>query len=259
MQVEANGVATITLARPELHNAFDDALIARLGRFLGELAASDAARVVVLRSTGKSFSAGADLRWMRRMAGYTHEQNCADALALAHVLGALARLPQPTVAVVQGAAYGGGAGLVACCDVAIASEAARFSFSEVKLGLIPATISPFVLRAIGARRARALFLTGEVFGAAAAHAMGLVHRVVAPEGLDAASDEIAATLAGYGRQTLAAIGSLVDAVDGRAVDDALLCDTAERIAAQRVSAEGREGVAAFLDKRAPRWPGDRGA
>ncbi len=258
LEIAASGVATVTLARPEVHNAFDDALIARLAEILDELGASRAARVVVLRSEGRSFSAGADLEWMRRMAGYSEERNHADALALAHMLRRLASLRQPTVAAVQGAAFGGGAGLVACCDIVVASGAARFSFSEVKLGLIPATISPFVLRAIGARRARALFLTGEVFGAEVAERIGLVHRVVEAESLESATGEVASSLAGYGRQTLAAIGALVDHVDGRALDGGLLEETAARIAAQRASAEGREGIAAFLDKRPPRWPEDDG-
>jgi methylglutaconyl-CoA hydratase len=249
------GVARITLARPQVHNAFDDALIAELTAALGAVATDAAARVVLLRAEGRSFCAGADLNWMKRMADYDHAQNLADAERLAHMLQTLYALPKPTVAVVQGAAYGGGVGLVACCDVALAAERATFSLSEVKLGLIPATISPFVVEAVGARAARKLSLTGERIDASEAHRLGLVHEVVADEAaLAARADALGALLAGYGPQTLAAVKSLIDAVAGRPIDEALHADTARRIADQRTRPEGREGVAAFLGKRKPAWP-----
>ena len=208
----------------------------------------------MLRSTGKSFCAGADLNWMRRMAGYSKEQNSADAMALARMLNRLATMHKPTVAKVHGAAFGGGAGLVACCDIAFASHAASFSFSEVKLGLIPATISPFVIRAIGAREAMRLFLTGERFDAIEAQRIGLIHAVHDVEQLQPATRALCATLAAYGPYTLDNIKQLVNSVAGRPIDRSVLGETAARIARQRVSPEGKEGIAAFLEKRKPSWP-----
>ena len=251
----ASGIARITLNRPQVHNAFDDAQIGRLHEALDRIAGDGTARVVLLDATGTSFCAGADLNWMKRMAGYDEARNLADAEALAAMLDALYRLPKPTVAVVQGPAYGGGVGLVACCDVALAAGAARFSLSEVKLGLIPATISPFVAEAIGPRQTRRLSLTGERIDAAAAEALGLVAEVLADaDALRARAWEVATLLAGYGPRTLAAIKSLVDGVAGRPITAQVHADTARRIAGQRVSPEGREGIAAFLGKREPRWP-----
>ena len=248
-----NHVATLTLNRPERHNAFDDALIAELTAELRRLDADDSVRVVVLAAAGKSFSAGADLHWMRRMADYTEAQNLADARALAELMRTLDGLSKPVIAQVQGAAYGGGVGLVACCDLAIASDAASFCLSETRLGLIPAVISPYVVAAIGARQARRWCVTAERFDAATALRLGLVHEVVAPERLAARVDELLATLADNGPQAMREAKRLVRDVAGRPLDAALIDDTAQRIARIRASDEGREGVTAFLDKRAPGW------
>ncbi len=251
--VDGRGVATLTLNRPERHNAFDDGLISGLTEALERLGAAARVRAVVLASTGASFSAGADLGWMRRMAGYSEAENLADAEGLARLLFVLDRLPKPTCAVVQGNAFGGGVGLVACCDMVVASGAARFGLTEVRLGLTPATISPYVLAAMGARQARRYFLSGELFSAVRAQALGLVHEVVSPEDLAAARDRwVDGVLMGApGAQ--AAAKDLVFFCEGRPVDEALRAATAARIAGRRVSAEGREGVAAFLEKREPAW------
>lgn len=249
----AGGVATVTLARPEVHNAFDEALIAELTRALKALDADPAVRVVVLAGEGRSFCAGADLTWMQRMAGYDHAANLADAGALAAMLAALDRLAKPTIARVHGAAYGGGVGLVACCDIAIAAEEATFALSEARLGLIPATIGPYVVAAIGRRAARRYFLTAERFGAADALAVGLVHAVVPAAGLDARVREIVDQLQAAGPRAQAESKALIRAVAGRAIDDTVIADTVEWIAAVRASPEGREGIAAFLERRPPAW------
>jgi methylglutaconyl-CoA hydratase len=207
----------------------------------------------VLAANGKSFSAGADLNWMRRMAEYSYQQNLTDALALAELMRTLNTLAKPTVAKVQGPAYGGGVGLVACCDLAIASEAASFSLSEVKLGLIPAVISPYVVNAIGERQARRYFLTAEPFSAHEAQRIGLVHEVVPPQELDAALAKLLATLAGNGTAAMVAAKDLARAVSRGPIDMVMIEDTARRIAEIRTSAEGREGLAAFLNKRKPAW------
>ncbi len=255
--IAANGIATVTLNRPEVHNAFDDDLIAALDETLRALEANTSARLVELRSTGKSFSAGADLNWMRRVAQYSHEENAADATRLATLLHRLHTLTKPTIAVVQGSAFGGGVGLISCCDIAIALSSAKFSFSEVKLGLIPATISPFVINAIGARNARRLFLTGEIFTPETALELGLIHHVATDEAkLDDAANQMANTLVAYGRETMSNIKSLVDAVAGRPIDKNTLRYTAQAIATQRGTPEGREGISAFLQKRKPVWPQD---
>jgi methylglutaconyl-CoA hydratase len=253
VEVDDRGVATVTLARPELHNAFDDALVADLTGALEALGRDDRVRVVLLAARGKSFSAGADLGWMRRMASYSREENLRDALALARLMRTLDGLPKPTVAVVQGAAYGGGVGLVACCDVALASSRATFCLSEVKLGLIPAVISPYVVAAIGPRAARRYALTAEAFDAAEARRIGLVHEVVEEEALRPAAERIAGALLRNGPGAVAAAKALVTRVALAPLDDALVADTAERIASIRASDEGREGLTAFLEKRAPAW------
>ena len=191
---DPSGVATLTLNRPERHNAFDDALIATITESLERLGADASVRAVVLRSTGKSFSAGADLEWMRRVAQYDEAANRADAAALARLMHTLDRLPKPTLALVQGAAYGGGVGLVACCDIAIASDSAKFALTEVRLGLIPAVISPYVIQAIGPRQARRYFTTAEIIPAARAAEIGLVHEVVPPAELDARGEAVLAAL-----------------------------------------------------------------
>jgi methylglutaconyl-CoA hydratase len=253
VEVDDLGRATVTLDRPVLHNAFDDALVAALTAALEALGRDDRVRVVLLAARGKSFSAGADLGWMRRMASYSREDNLRDARALAALMRTLDGLPKPTVAVVQGAAYGGGVGLVACCDVALASSRATFCLSEVKLGLIPAVISPYVVAAIGPRATRRYALTAEPFDATEARRLGLVHEVVAEEALRPAADRLAGALLRNGPRAVAAAKALVARVARAPLDDALAADTAERIASLRASDEGREGLAAFLEKRAPAW------
>jgi len=251
---ERNGVALVTLNRPDVHNAFDDALIAELVRALGALEAADDVRTVVLLGAGESFCAGADLGWMRRMAGYDRERNVADARALAELLHRLATFPKPTIARVHGSVYGGGVGLVACCDIAIASTDATFALSEVKLGLIPATIGPYVVEAMGARQARRYMLTGERFEAAEAYRLGLVHDLVPTiADLDVRINELLAPLLAGGPRAQAEVKRLLRAVAHRPIDDAVIADTAERIATVRASDEGREGVAAFLARRSPAW------
>ncbi|KAA1188814.1 enoyl-CoA hydratase/isomerase family protein [Pseudohalioglobus sediminis] len=251
--IDSRGVATVTLDRAEKHNAFDDAMIAELREVFDSLAQQDEVRVVVLASAGKSFSAGADLAWMKRMAEYDHSHNLADARLLAGMLKSLFELPQPTVARVQGAAFGGAVGLVSCCDMAVASERASFSLSEVKIGLIPATISPFVVRAMGERACRRYFTTGERFGAVRARELGLVSEVVDGEALDATVDQIVTSLLGNGPLAVRQAKQLVSDIAGREISDTLVEDTCERIAQIRVSPEGQEGLAAFLNKRPPAW------
>jgi methylglutaconyl-CoA hydratase len=251
--VSEDGVASVTLNRAEVHNAFNDAIIADLTGTLRRLGDDDKVQAVVLRAEGKSFSAGADLGWMQRMANYGHAENLADAGALAELMRVLNFLPKPTVARVQGAAFGGGVGLVACCDIAIASDAASFSLSEVRLGLIPAVISPYVVAAIGERAARRYFLTAERFGADEALRIGLVHQVVPADQLDSAVDTILTRLSEGGPAAQRAAKDLIFAVAHRPIDAGLIHDTAERIATIRASAEGREGLAGFLEKRKPAW------
>ncbi len=255
-EIDARGTATLTLNRPALHNAFDDRLIADLIQELHELQADPQVRVIVLAAAGKSFSAGADLNWMRRMAEYSWEQNMADAMALAELMHTLNTLPKPTLAKVQGPAYGGGVGLVACCDIAVAAETAVFSLTEVRLGLIPAVISPYVIDAIGERQARRYFLTGEPFNAQEARRIGLVHEVVAPEALDEAVAKLLAVIAGNGPAAMGAAKELIHTVSRGSVDIVMIEETARRIANIRTSPEGREGLSAFLNKRQPNWRQD---
>jgi methylglutaconyl-CoA hydratase len=249
----AGAVGTVWLNRPELHNAFDDALIRDLSAALDEVARDAGLRVILLAGKGKSFSSGGDLAWMKRMAGYSDAENEADARALADMLHRLDSLPKPTVALVQGVAMGGGVGLVAACDMALAAEGTMFALSEVKLGLIPAVISPYVIAAIGARAARRYFLTAERFDAATAAALGLISRIVPAESLLAEGAALAGVLAQNGPEALAETKALIAYVAGRPIDAELRAETARRIAHQRASAEGREGVAAFLEKRKPGW------
>jgi methylglutaconyl-CoA hydratase len=240
--------------RPEVHNAFDDLLIGELTSALKNLAANERVRVVLLTGSGKSFSAGADLNWMRRMADYTWDENLHDALGLGELMQTLNSLGKPTIALVQGAAYGGGVGLVVCCDMAIATSRAAFCLSEVKLGLIPAVISPYVIAAIGERACRRYFLTAEPFPAEEAHRLGLVHEVVADDqALHVRGQELASALLNNGPQAMAAAKDLIATIAGRPVDAGLIADTAGRIADRRASAEGREGLSAFLEKRTPGW------
>ncbi len=246
-------VVTITLARPQVHNAFDDALIAELTGAFAALADSSHLRVVVLAGEGKSFCAGADLHWMRRMVDYARDDNLRDAQALADLLLAIRNCPKPVVARVHGAAMGGGAGLVAACDIAVASATASFAFSEVKLGLIPAVIAPFVVERIGASAARRYLLTAERFDAAEAHRMGLVAEV-APD--DATLDErlasIGTALAGNGPAALARCKQLLSAASPLPAEP-LTEFTVNAIAECRVSDEAQEGMRAFLEKREPTW------
>ncbi len=251
--IDECGRATLTMNRPELHNAFDDLLIADLHRELKRIDNDPQVRVVILAANGKSFSAGADLNWMRRMADYSRQENFTDALALADLLKTLNQLSKPTIALVQGAVYGGGVGLVACCDIAIATPQAKFCLSEVKLGLIPAVISPYVVEAIGSRAARRYVLTAEVFDAVAADQLGLVHEVVEAGGLEERGAELSALILKNGPMALAAGKELVSAVARGPLDQAMVTDTAERIADIRASEEGKEGLNAFLEKRQPSW------
>jgi methylglutaconyl-CoA hydratase len=248
-----NGVGLLALTRPEVHNAFDETLIAETTRALTEFERDDAVRAVVLLGAGASFCAGADLNWMKRMAGYGHAENLADAMALANMLRTLYRLPKPTIARVHGAAFGGGVGLIACCDIAIATQEATFALSEAKLGLIPATIGPYVVEAIGARMARRYFLTAERFTAAEAYRIGLVHDLVLAGELDDRINELLGALFQAGPHAQAESKALIRAIAHRPVDDAVIADTAARIATVRASPEAKEGVAAFLGKRRAAW------
>jgi methylglutaconyl-CoA hydratase len=247
-------VARVTMNRPRLHNAFDEALIEALTLAFEGLADDPAVRVVVLTGAGKSFSAGADLNWMRRAAAYDEERNRADARALEAMLRTLDELPKPAVAMVNGLAIGGGVGLVAACDVAVASGAAAFATSEVRFGILPAVISPFVVRAVGGRQARRYFLTAERFGAEEARRIGLVHEVAAPEALEARVGEVVAELLRGGPEALGEAKRLVRLVEATPQGGSLLAEaTVGMIAERRASAEGREGVGAFLEKRRPSW------
>jgi len=248
-----NNVGLVALNRPELHNAFNAALIDELTMVLQALDADASVRAVVLTGHGKSFCAGADLNWMKEMAGFSPAENLADAQALALMLRTLNGLSKPTVACVRGAAFGGGVGLVACCDIAVSAHDARFSLSEAKLGLIPATISPYVIEAIGARQARRYFLTAERFTAAEAFRIGLVHDIVPESELDTRINELLGALLLAGPTAQLECKALIRGIAHRPIDADVIAGTAEHIAAVRASPEGREGVAAFLAKRPPSW------
>lgn len=249
-----DGVGVITLNRPDKHNAFNAVLINELNELLDTLAHETNIRLVLLRGAGKSFSAGADLDWMKAAAGYTQSENEADAERLAGMLRKLHDLPQTTMALVQGAAMGGGAGLVAACDIVIAMASAKFRFSEVRLGLTPATISPFVVKSIGPRWAKALFVTAESFDAAYAEKIGLVHYVAQTDTeMTELEEHIAGLVFEAAPGAVADSKTLVDDVAWREITDALGHMTAKRIAARRASEEGREGLTAFLEKRTPYW------
>jgi methylglutaconyl-CoA hydratase len=255
LERRADGVVRLTLSRPAIHNAFDDRQIAELTAAFGDLAGDDTVRAIVLTGAGKSFSAGADLNWMRRTTTYGEAENLRDANALAALMKALYELPQPTVARVNGAALGGGTGLVACCDVVVAGEDALFGTTEVRLGIMPAVIGPYVIAAIGARQARRLMLTGERITAQDAARIGLVHEVVAADQLDAAVERIVGDLLKGGPRASAAAKRLVHDLAGRPIDQELIDETARRIAALRATPEAREGLSAFLEKRRPGWIG----
>jgi methylglutaconyl-CoA hydratase len=251
-----NQIAIVTLNRPEVRNAFDDALIAGLTKAFQDLDQDKEVVAVVLAGAGPAFCAGADLNWMKRMAGYTYDQNLADANALATMLKTLDQLSKPTIARVHGPAYAGGVGLVAACDIAIGSHDAEFCLTEVKLGLSPATISPYVIRAMGARLARRYFLTGEKIDAGEAYRLRLLSDVASKEELDGTVNAILGHIVTGGRAAHAAIKDLIRSVSGAAPDDATIADTARRIAEIRVSPEGKEGIASFFEKRKPAWVQD---
>jgi len=250
LDVDGRGIAWITLARPDVRNAFDAQLVAELTETLAKL--DLAARAVVLRAEGDAFCAGADLNWMRRIANHTLEENVADARALAHMFRHLDELSMPLLARVQGPAIGGGAGLVAVCDIAIASTAASFAFTEVRLGIVPAVVSPYVVRKIGFAHATALFTTGQRFDAQRAREIGLVEDVVSPEGLDERLATALEAILAAGPRAVNAAKRLVREIAGRHPSDVRDL-TIERIAAIRVSPEGQEGMRAFLERRPPKW------
>jgi len=243
----------VVLNRPDKHNAFDDSVIAQLRSCFDNLAEREDIRVVVLASEGKSFSAGADLSWMKRMANYSREDNLNDARLLAGMLKALHQLPQTTIAQVQGAAFGGAVGLVSCCDIAVASEQASFALSEVRIGLIPATISPYVISAMGERAARRYFMSGEQFDAIQAQQLGLVSEVVDVDALPGEVNRIVKAVLNNSPQAVRAAKKLVAAVAGKEINAKLIEQTCELIADIRVSDEGQEGLSAFIQKRRPVW------
>jgi methylglutaconyl-CoA hydratase len=246
-----DGVARVILNRPEVRNAFDDSLISELKKAFLEIEKDNSVRVMILAGNGPAFCAGADLNWMKRMAGYDYAANQRDAQALADMLATLDRMPKPTVARVHGPAFAGGTGLVAACDIAVGAKEAKFCFSEAKLGLSPATISPHVIRAIGERAARRYFLTAEVFDAEEAHRIGML--TILTDQLDATIDGLLVHLLAGGPEAMKQIKELVRTVSSRQLDDALVAETAQRIAEIRVSPEGKEGIASFLEKRKPAW------
>jgi methylglutaconyl-CoA hydratase len=248
-----DGVARVTLNRPELRNAFDDVLIEKLKNTFAAIENDKSIRVMILAGNGPAFCAGADLNWMKRMAGYGYDENLADAKALAEMLAALDRLPKPTIARVHGPVFAGGTGLVAACDIAVGTPEAKFCLSEAKLGLSPATISPYVIRAMGERAARRYFLTAEVFDAGEAHRLGMLSALVPANALDSTVDELLKHLLAGGPEAHTKIKALIRSVAGRRPDDALVAETAQRIAEIRGSPEGKEGIAAFLEKRKASW------
>ena len=254
LQLLRNGpVAHLRMTRPQVHNAFDADLIGELTAALEQVATDAGVRVLVLEAEGVSFSAGADLNWMRGMAAASEDVNRIDSLALARLMRTLDELPKPTIARVQGAAFGGGVGLVACCDIAIAAESAKFGLTESKLGLLPAVISPYVIAAIGPRQARRYFVTAEIFDADEAMRIGLLHQVVDADALDAAVQAQISLLLKAGPVASASAKQLVRAVCAHADGDRHDTDNAALIARLRVSPEGQEGLSAFLDKRKPQW------
>jgi methylglutaconyl-CoA hydratase len=252
-EIDSRGVARVTINHPEKHNAFDDQVIAQLTEAFTAIAVNPDVRVMVLSSKGKNFSAGADLGWMKRMANYSYEENLRDANALALMLQTLNQIPQPTIARIQGAAFGGGIGLISCCDIAIATTSANFSLSEVKLGLVPATISPYVIAAIGERAARRYFITAETFDGHTAKRIGLINEVVDTESLDTQVEQITDALLANGPAAIKAAKQLVFDISGKAMDKDIIDHSCKTISAIRVSDEAQEGLNAFLEKRKPHW------
>jgi methylglutaconyl-CoA hydratase len=253
LRLEKDGpVARVTLARPEVRNAFDDAMIAELHRAFGQLSTDAGVRAIVLTGEGPVFCAGADVQWMRKAGGYTQEQNEDDAARMATMLRTIDACSKPVVALAHGAAIGGGVGLVAAADIALAAEGTVFALSEVKLGILPSVISPYVLRAIGPRAARNVFLTGDRFDAREAHRLGLVHAVVPAEELAAAGAKMVASLLTSGPEAVVTAKRLIEQVAGRKIDEVMAL-TILTIAERRASAEAKEGLTAFLEKRPPSW------
>jgi methylglutaconyl-CoA hydratase len=255
IKTDTRGIATVTLARPEKHNAFNQAMISELTEAFVRLNNDDKVRVVVLTGEGKSFSAGADINWMRSMAEFNEEENLEDSLRLAELMWTLDGMSRPTIARVNGPVFGGGVGLVVCCDIAVAVDQAKFALTEVRLGLVPAVISPFVIQAIGQRQARRYFLTGEAMDASEARHTGLVHEVVKTDALDEAVEKHVSRLLKGGPNALRASKELIDQIRGQGVSarEAAKLKTSRLIAQLRVSEEGQEGLAAFLEKRKPEW------
>jgi methylglutaconyl-CoA hydratase len=249
----AHHVAVVWMTREKVRNAFNETMIAELAAAFGKLGADPDVRAIVLAARGPAFCAGADLEWMRKVANYTADENRADARRMAAMLRTIYECPKPTVARVHGDAYAGGMGLVAACDIAIAAHSASFCLSETKLGLIPATISPYVIRAMGANAARRYFLTAEKFDAAEAFRIGFVHDIAPLEELDARVNSLLGQLMLTSAHAVREAKRLVREVAGRPIDEGLAADTAERIAAIRASDDAREGVRSFLEKRKPRW------
>lgn len=249
----AGHVATVTLNRPDVRNAFNEAMIADLTSAFTALGTRDDVRAIVLAGNGKAFCAGADLNWMRKMAGYSDEENRADALRLAHMLSAIYRCPKPVIARVHGDAYAGGMGLICAADIVVAADTVHFCLSEARLGLMPATIAPYVIRALGEQASRRYFVTAEVFDCATALRLGLVSEAVSAGELDATVRRIADTLCANSPNAVRECKQLVQDVANVTIDDTLIDDTALRIARIRASEEGRDGVSSFLEKRMPRW------
>jgi methylglutaconyl-CoA hydratase len=248
------GVAVVTLNRPKVHNAFNPDVIAKLSDMFETLRTADGVRVVLVEGAGPSFSAGADLAWMRAAADWTAHDNREDAGGMGEMLRRLSTLPQVTIALVHGAAMAGGCGILSACDIAVATKKASFALSEVRLGIIPAVISPYVIRAIGPRAAHRYFLTAERFDAATAHALGLVHAVVEDEpGLAQEAERLVQQVFTCAPGAIHAAKDLITAVTGQPIDHALINDTARRIAERRASDEAKEGLSAFLEKRKPKW------
>ncbi len=247
-----NGVATVTLDRPDVHNAFDDFMISELHNLFQKLEKDPDVRAIVLTGQGKSFCAGADLNWMKRMANYSQEENVKDARKLAYMLEAISSCMTPVVGRINGHAFGGGCGLVAACDITISSMRSKFAFSEVNLGLVPATISPYVVRRLGYSRAKELFLTGEVFDSAKAMDFGLVDYIVEPDQLDEAVAKKTELLKASGPAALAEVKLLLRGLESKDKDD-IIRETSDIIARLRASPEGQEGIGAFLEKRKPKW------
>jgi methylglutaconyl-CoA hydratase len=251
--INDNGIARLTLNQPEIHNAFDEVLIADLTTAILELDNNPSVKVLMLDANGKSFSAGANLNWMRKMADYSKQENYQDSILLANLMCALFNMKCPTIAVIQGAAFGGGVGLVACCDIAVASEKASFCLSEVKLGLIPAVISPYVVKAIGERAAKRYFVTAERFKAKRAAEIGLVSEVVIAEELETRALELAKIITTNSNIAVINAKQLINDVVNKPITEEIRLMTADRIATIRASTVGKEGVSAFLEKRQPNW------